>query len=201
MSKNQNSIAFSSRQSVWAWFKIVFIGSLFVLLDLVIGFYLFLNGSQGGIAILLILLGFLNIPLFVVLANKQAIMHFIHNMYAHKRTDVIEPRIEKLVSAILEKQPGFVKENPSWKVFRAKLSQENRRDNQSWLYRKVTGYCLGKIQMDDVNFADPNINWVAVISTRLQQFIAETLEPSMKYVWFVCGLNVLLIILALVFKV
>jgi hypothetical protein len=227
MHDNLKNVALSSRQSLWAWFKVIFIGSIFVIADWITGFYLLFNGPQIGMAAghvsgigallvlgilviqylttyflpsLLILLGFIKIPLFVVLANKQLVAHGMYQLYAYKRTDFIEPRIEKLINAILEKQPGFVKENPGWKKFRSKLLEENKRDTQSWISRKIIAYCLAKIKMDDVDFSDPATNYAEVISSKLSLFIAETLAPSMKYVWLVCGLNVVIIILAIVFR-
>lgn len=57
-----------------------------------------------------------------------------------------------------------------------------------------------KIKMDDVNFSDPNLNYGEVISSKLKQFVQESLEPSMLLVWIACGVDLLLIILAIVLR-
>ncbi|HFK5571545.1 TPA: hypothetical protein ACG0AO_003372 [Elizabethkingia meningoseptica] len=225
MNENLKIISKISRISLWAWTKVLLLGSIFVLADLIIGFYLIASNPQSGMAAghvngpaailvffmviinyfatnffpsLLILAGFLNIPLFIVLANKQAISSFMYSAYTYKLTDFIEPKVQKLISKILAKQPNFTKQIPNWKIFRVKLIQENKNDStSSWFYKKITGYCLKKIRMDDVNFSDPNLNYAEVITTKLKQFIQETLEPSMLLVWIACGVNILLIILAI----
>ncbi|WP_407482813.1 hypothetical protein [Elizabethkingia meningoseptica] len=224
MNENLKIISKISRISLWAWTKVLLLGSIFVLADLIIGFYLIASNPQSGMAAghvngpaailvffiviinyfatnffpsLLILAGFLNIPLFIVLANKQAISSFMYSAYTYKLTDFVEPKVKKLIGKILAKQPNFTKQIPNWKIFRVKLIQENKNDNtSSWFYKKITGYCLKKIRMDDVNFSDPNLNYAEVITTKLKQFIQETLEPSMLLVWIACGVNILLIILA-----
>ncbi len=43
--------------------------------------------------------------------------------------------------------------------------------------------------MDDVNFSDPNLNYGEVISSKLKQFVQESLEPSMLLVWIACGVD------------
>ncbi|MCP1251649.1 MULTISPECIES: hypothetical protein [Elizabethkingia] len=228
MNENLKIISTITRKSLWAWIKVILIGSLFVLADLIIGFYLIISSPQSGMAAghvngaaailvlfimiinyftthffptLLILIGFLKIPLFIILANKQAMSSAMYNAYTYKLTDYIEPKVQMLINKIIAKQPNFVKQIPNWKIYRVKLIQENKQDNTtSWFFRKITGYCLKKVKMDDVNFSDPNLNYGEVISSKLKQFVQESLEPSMLLVWIACGVDLLLIILAIVFR-
>ncbi len=50
MNENLKIISKISRISLWAWTKVLLLGSIFVLADLIIGFYLIASNPQSGMA-------------------------------------------------------------------------------------------------------------------------------------------------------
>ncbi|KML15412.1 MULTISPECIES: hypothetical protein [Burkholderia] len=225
--ENLRIISTISRRSMWAWIKTLLIGSAFVFTNIIVGLCLTVNSQQHGIAAahvsghayplamllaisdlfrtnffpsLLVLSGFLNVPLFIVLANKQAISTLIYNAHTLKLTDFLELKIQALINRVISRQPEFTKHIPNWRALRSKLIHENKSDSMSWLFKKATNYCLRKIKMDDVNFSDPKLSYPEFISTKLKQFTQESLKPSMTFVWMACIANVLLIILAITLR-
>nr|WP_305050375.1 hypothetical protein [Elizabethkingia bruuniana] len=76
MNENLKIISTITRKSLWAWIKVILIGSIFVLADLIIGFYLIISSPQSGMAA-----GHVNgaaaiLVLFIVIINYFTIHFF-----------------------------------------------------------------------------------------------------------------------------
>ena len=229
MKKQIQSIAKITGSAFLGWMKVSFIGALIMFIDLAIGFYLLadnenkgsgIGGHANGIGAILVLiivyfqmflidffptlltaLGFLSIPLFMVLANKYAINKALYSIYTQKLSNQLKEKIEFLVQKFLDKYPNFNEKKNAWKDILPKLISENKKDTtSSWIYKKIINTVLKKIQLDDVNFSNSDISFRQIFTSKIQETLEDTLKPSMKPVWIISSINLVFIILAFVFN-
>lgn len=113
----------------------------------------------------------------------------MYNAYTYKLTDYIEPKVQMLINKIIAKQPNFVKQIPIGRFSVSSWSRKINKTIQLRGFQKNNRILPEKIKMDDVNFSDPNLNYGEVISSKLKQFVQESLEPSMLLVWIACGVD------------
>lgn len=227
MNEHLKSIAKISGKSIWGWIKVNLLGGFFLFVNLAIGFFLLADnapsagfgGHAGGPAAILVLFmvlfyylstdlfptllivfAFISIPLFFLLANKYAISTFLYNIYQNKLSDFIETKLQVLLKKVFDKYPKLF-EQANWKSLSVKLIQESKHDkSMSWINRKSIAYGLKKISLDEVDFADPNLSLSQVISQKIKLAVNDTLEPSLKPVWIIFGLDLVFIILAFIFN-
>lgn len=208
-----------------AWIKVMLIGAVIMIVDLVIAIILLGDNTGGGFpasahagilgavmgfillfvvefwTALLLTVGILAPVLFIVLANKNAIASAVYNVWKYKIADFIEPKIDLYIDKILQKQPDFLKNITDWSVVKVKLLDTINNDSQTpKLQKRIIKFVLKKIKMDDVNFKDPNTNLNSILSLKIKQFIAGFAEPDLKLVWIIVGIDIVLIILAFVFN-
>lgn len=208
-----------------AWIKVMLIGAVIMIVDLVIAIILLGDNTGGGFpasahagilgavmgfillfvvefwTALLLTVGILAPVLFIVLANKNAIASAVYNVWKYKIADFIEPKIDLYIDKILQKQPDFLKNITDWSVVKVKLLDTINNDSQTpKLQKRIIKFVLKKIKMDDVNFKDPNTNLNSILSLKIKQFIAGFAEPDVKLVSIIVGIDIVLIILAFVFN-
>lgn len=208
-----------------AWVKVALIGAVIMIVNIVIAIILLGDNTGGGFpasahagilgaivgffvlftvefwTALLLTVGILAPILFIVLANKNAIASAVYNIWKYKIADFVEPKIDFYIDKILQKQPDFLKNITDWSVVKVKLLDTINNDAQTpKLQKRVIKFVLKKIKMDDVNFKDPNTNLNSILSLKIKQFIAGFAEPDLKLIWIIVGIDIVLIILALVFN-
>lgn len=214
-----------SGKATLAWIKVVLIGAVIMIVNLVIAIMLLGDNSGGGFpasahagilgavmgfillfviefwTALLLTVGILAPVLFIILANKNAIASAVYNVWKYKIADFIEPKIDFYIDKIIQKQPDFLKNITDWSVVKVKLLDTINNDSQTpKLQKRIIKFVLKKIKMDDVNFKDPNTNLNSILSLKIKQFIASFAEPDLKLVWIIVGIDIVLIILAFVFN-
>lgn len=214
-----------SGKATLAWIKVVLIGAVIMIVNLVIAIILLGDNSAGGFpasahagilgavmgffllfvvefwTALLLTVGILAPVLFIILANKNAIASAVYNVWKYKIADFIEPKIDFYIDKILQKQPDFLKNITDWSVVKVKLLDTINNDSQTpKLQKRIIKFVLKKIKMNDVNFKDPNTNLNSILSLKIKQFIAGFAEPNLKLVWIIVGIDIVLIILAFVFN-
>lgn len=214
-----------SGKATLAWIKVVLIGAVIMIVNLVIAIMLLGDNSGGGFpasahagilgavmgfillfvikfwTALLLTVGILAPVLFIILANKNAIASAVYNVWKYKIADFIEPKIDFYIDKIIQKQPDFLKNITDWSVVKVKLLDTINNDSQTpKLQKRIIKFVLKKIKMDDVNFKDPNTNLNSILSLKIKQFVAGFAEPDLKLVWILVGIDIFLIILAFVFN-
>ena len=228
MKGHLKTIAKISGKSIWAWTKIILLAGFFFFVTLAIGLFLVADnpaesgpGGHGGgplaflvlfivlwhylitdpFPTILLIFSFLSIPLFFFLANKYAVTTFLSNLYQNKLADVMENKLQLLLQKVFNKFPALF-EKSDWKTVNLKLIQESKEDPSiSRVYRKSIAFGLKKINMDDVNLSDPDLSLSHLITQKLKDAVNDTLEPTLKPVWIVYGVGLVLIILAFIFNV
>ncbi|MEN2402218.1 hypothetical protein GKZ90_0020685 [Flavobacterium sp. MC2016-06] len=198
--------------STLKWLVIVLIGNLFTLTCFLIILFQnisFAGGGHGNVYAFIINLFFHNTcgfillvgaPIFAFLyfaiANKIAIQTMIHQLWQNKMGSYIDAKVIMIVDKLVESN-DWTSSTSNDAMLRLKLLEANRSDNESSkIKKKVIGYIFAKIQLDDIDFSNQDLKFSNVVSTKLNNFVSETVEPSFLFFWLLLFFQLLLIIVA-----
>ncbi|WP_309608553.1 hypothetical protein [Flavobacterium sp.] len=195
-----------------AWVKIIGIGILISIIGIIASYFLYQNyeGVNGFGRITnafrnefwTVLLFISNVGMFIfsiLFANKYAIHTIISIVYKEKLQDFVTPKIEKYISNISNKQPGWLDKLTNASVVKIKLLGELRFDsNISSVNKKVLRYGFKKINLDDVDFSQPHLDYPAIIAYKINEKISKIATPSMKIFWVSAVLLLILLLIAII---
>lgn len=141
------------------------------------------------------------LALYFMLANKISIESAIYLLWKSKMGDFISSKVGSMAKLITEKE-GWNRNLSDKALLKAKVLQLIKNDKDtSKLHRKVIGYGLKKIQLDDINFEDENINLATILTTKFNNFVSQIVQPSFKLVWIIFAIQLLLLIGSFFFKI
>lgn len=199
------------------WIFIFGLGNIVTFITFFIAIYSNIEmagGGHGNIIALFLglllsnLLAFLLVigaPVFLVfyfmLANKISIETAIYLLWKSKMGDFISEKVGSIAKLITEKE-GWSKDLSDKALLKAKVLQLIKNDkNTSKLQRKVIEYGLKKIQLDDIDFEEEHINLATILTTKFNNFVSQTVQPSLKLVWILAAVQILLLIASFYFKI
>ena len=132
------------------------------------------------------------ILLYIILANKIAIHHMIFQIWKNKAVHYVEPAVKNIVERATSQHNGTIKVAHG-AMLKARLLQENRQDKRtSPINKRVIGYGLKKIRLDDIDFANEKVSLTTIISDKLKAYISATAEPGYLLVWLLAGFQLIL---------
>lgn len=196
------------------WVLIVTSGTLITLSIFFISLYLnthLAGGGHGSIVALVINLFMTNFfafllifgaPIFMMLyfmiANKASIQYIVYLLWKNKAGEVISKKVGFLVSKLTDKE-GWRENMTNKALLKAKILQASKSDpNTSRLQRKIIGYGLKRIKLDDINFQNEELKVSIIIQTKFQDFVSNTAKPSFKLFWIIVFIQLVIFILSLI---
>ena len=195
-----------------AWVKILAIGILISIIGIVASFFLYQNyeGATGFSrvtnairhefwTVFLFISSIAMLVFSVLFANKYAIHTIISIVYKEKLQDFVTPKIEKYISNISDKQPDWLGKLTNASAVKIKLLGELRFDSDiSTINKRVLKYGFKKINLDDVDFSQPHLDYPAIIAYKINEKISKIATPSMKMFWFSTLLLIIVLIIAII---
>lgn len=206
-------VAGISAKASLKWLVIIIIGNLFTLICFLIILFqnaAFAGGGHGNVYAFLSGLFLNNIcgfillagaPVFAILyfliANKAAIQQMIYLTWKNKVfASYIDSKVVFLVDKITASN-NWSSNVSNKALLKMQLLEANRNDKESSkIKKKVINYLFQKINLDDVDFSNKNLKISEVVSVKLNQFISETVEPSLLFFWLLLLIQVVLFIVA-----
>lgn len=137
---------------------------------------------------------------YTTLASKYGVQKAIYLTWSYKLGDIFSTRMEQYLNRIFGKKQQKEQVIPQdvTEVKKA-IAKEVRRDPEnSSLQRRIFQYLLKRIRLDDINFADPELNIPATITRKIKELISDRIEPSMLPFLVVFGIQVIVLVLALI---
>ncbi|WP_310555467.1 hypothetical protein [Flavobacterium sp.] len=209
MKENLSLLKKIALKAGFSWFLVVGIGVFTSLVCLITSFFLYQNyeGVSGFEVItnalrhefwtLLLFVSSIAMLLFSVLyANKYAIHTTLSLVWKEKMQAFIAPKLETYIANISKKQPNWLSSVTNASALKMKLLGEMRFDsNINSINKKVLQYGFKKINMDDVDFSQPNLDYPAIIAYKINEKITEMAKPSLKLFW---GLLILLFVIMII---
>jgi hypothetical protein len=213
MKENLSLLKKIALKAGFSWIKIIVLGILISIIGVITSLILYSNHENPSgsnslttlftkqyLTTILFVSSCVMLVFTVVFANKFALHTTISLVYKEKLQNFIEPKIDTYIANISKKQPGWLDKVTSASGVKLKLLGEMRFDkNISTLNKKVLQFGFKQINMDDVDFSQPDINYPAIISYKINQKIAELATPSMKLFW-ILSLLLTIILTAAVIK-
>ena len=195
-----------------AWVKILAIGILISIIGIVASFFLYQNyeGATGFSrvtnairhefwTVFLFISSIAMLVFSVLFANKYAIHTIISIVYKEKLQDFVTPKIEKYINNISAKQPDWLGKLTNSSAVKIKLLGELRFDSEiSSVNKKVLRYSFKKINLDDVDFSQPHLDYPAIIAYKINEKISKIATPNMKIFWVSTVLLLILLVIAII---
>jgi hypothetical protein len=192
-----------------SWFLVVGIGVTISLICIITSFFLYENyEGVSGLerltnaihhefwTLLLFILGICMMIFSVLYANKYAIHTSLSLVWKEKLQGFIAPKLETYIINISNKQPNWLSSITNASALKMKLLGEMRFDsNINSINKKVLQYGFKKINLDDVDFSQPYLDYPAIIAYKINEKITKMAKPSLKLFF---GLIILLFIIMIV---
>ncbi len=212
MNQNLKTVAQISFKTGVKWFFMVSIGIVLTIICLTIS--LFNNSDWAGsghgsfitlsiglfttnfFAFLLIFGSPIFITIYILLANKISIHNTLFLIWKSKAGIYIIQSVKTLTSKITEGNNWRQQISDSG-MAKMKLLQATKESQQSSkLQKKVIGYGLKKIKLDDIDFQQENLNLSDIISNKFESFLDEFTKPSFKLFWLLVVIHLLILALS-----
>lgn len=203
-------------KTVSKWILIVGIGIIVTVITLGIALYRNIGYAGGGhgnaialfvgmlignfFAFLLVFGSPIFIGLYIVIANKISIQNAIYLTWKSKAGDYILSKVHSITKKLTEKE-GWRKNLSNKMMLKTKVLQLAKDShNISKLERKIIGFGFQKIKLDEINFQDENLNLSDVITRKFDQFISQIAKPSLKLMWILVLIQIILLIISIFFE-
>ncbi len=197
-------------KSAMAWSKIAFGGLIFSVICFLAGIMILFNSpeKENGFALViktepyadaLIVMSCIFVFLYFALASKHALQTALYSLWKNKLSDFILPKtltyIEHISNAL---QPEWLKDVTNKAMIKIKLLDEVRKDKSiNRIQRKALNLGFRKLKLDDMDFQQDQ-PLASIICLKINNTIASVSRPSMFLFWLLIGLQVVMLILALV---
>lgn len=195
-----------------SWFLVVAVGTIISFaFFLIILFEISGNAGGGHGNVVAFLAGlfadnktafilFVGAPVFVILyfliANKYATESAIYQIWKAKAENFVGEGVKKLTDRLLA-NVKTVDSISNESLLKVKLLDENRKNPEtSRLKRNLISYIIKKIRLDDIDFSDKEVKLSDVVATKVNNFISENSEPSLKFFWILLIVQIVLFIIS-----
>lgn len=205
MKENLKYIAKLSTIALFSFLKINIVVTLSTIIVGVIGFFLLtknIDAGQSGhaSAIPFLLMTFLARPigsilwclvcfgspfLFFVLGNKYILSKLANKLITDKSDSLINPLLENILDKFKTNQSESLKNAEDFSLNKLKLIHEiqNDQSENKWL-RKIIVFGMKKINLDDINFNQENLNFLDIVKLKTIQSLQNISKPSRKIILF-----------------
>lgn len=212
MTENLELLKKIALKAGFAWVKIIALGILTAIIGVVTSYFLYQNQENAsGLGRITnavryefwtFLLFISSLALFVfsiLFANKYSIHTIISIVYKDKLQDFVTPKVEMYINNISSKQPNWLSKLTDKSAVKIKLLGELRFDsNISSVNKKVLQYAFKKINLDDVDFSQPHLDYPAIIAFKINEKISKIATPTMKVFWFSILLLIIILVIAVI---
>lgn len=203
-------------KSLAKWVLIVFLGGFITLITFLIAFFWNLDLASGeGNKFVVFFKGLLsdNIPALIIvygapiflfgyffLANKVSIQNIIYLLFKSQAGEYVMTAIVKVLDKITSKG-GWHTELINKAILQARVLQEIQDDpNASGLQKRIIKYGFKKVNMEDVDFQDKELNLSLLLSEKFRHFFAELVKPSLLIFWIMILVQIALLIASFVVR-
>ncbi len=138
--------------------------------------------------------------LYFIVANKTSIQYAIYLLWKGEAGDFISSKVGEIVKKLTEKE-GWRKEISDKAMLKAKILQiaKNNPDT-SKLQRQVIKFAFEKIRLDDIDFKSENLKLSDILTIKFNNFIEQTTKPSLKLLWILILLQLILLIASVILQ-
>ena len=203
-------------KSAGKWILIVFLGFFITLLTFLIALFwnLDLASVEGerfssffygllheNIPALILVFGApIFIVFYIVFANKTSIQNTIYLLINSKAGDYALSIIVSAIDKITSKD-GWHSELIDKAMLKVKVLQVAKDDPKtSGIQQSILRYGFKKINLEDVNFQDEDLQLSSILIDKFRHFFADMMKPSLRIFWILILLQIALLICSIVLR-
>lgn len=203
-------------KSLAKWTLIVFLGCFITIITFLISFlwnidllfvenqsfsgYFFDLLEQNFPALILIFGAPIFVIVYIVMAKKVSIQNITYLLINSQAGDYATSAIVSAADKITQKK-GWHSELINKGVLKAKMLQAAKEDPKtSQIQRSIIQYGFKKINLDDVDFQNEDLQLSIVLVAKFKGFFAELVKPSLLFFWILILLQMVLLISSLIIR-
>lgn len=203
-------------KSLAKWSLIVFLGCFITLITFLISFLwnidlLFVDDQtfsgyfkdllhQNIPALILVFGAPLFVVIYVIMAKKVSIQNIIYLLIQSQAGDYATSAIASAAEKITENK-GWHSELINKGVLKVKMLQAAKDDPKtSQIQRSILRYGFKKINLDDVDFQQEDLQLSTLLVEKFKLFFTETVKPSLFFFWMLILLQMVLMIASLILR-
>lgn len=122
--------------------------------------------------------------LFIFFGNKYTIKKVANKLITDKSESLIHPLLDKVLQKFHKNQPQIVRSAGDYSMTKMRIIHEIKNDQSEnkWL-RKILVFAMKKVNMDDIDFNQENLNFYEIIKLKTIQTLESITKPSRNTIW------------------
>lgn len=159
------------------------------------------NFRGAPLVIFIVFFTLIFVAIYFIVANKISISFILGRLFDEKLSSFIGEKFYNLLYTFSEKQPNWLQSIKNGASLKDKLLDSTKQDSSlNTIQHKVITYGLKKINLDDINFQQENLNLSQEVTNKLMQKLSELAKHSYQLFWIVVGVQVIGLIASFAYK-
>lgn len=146
-------------------------------------------------ATLLLLLLVLSPFIIYALSSRYALAKVASKLLKDKGLNYLDALLDRLLAQFKNIQPRSLKSGVNWSVEKLKALDSLKHSSENFVTKKLVGFALKKVSLDDVDLQDESFNLPDLVKTRVLNIVEEMATPSLQLLWLLIGVQWLVLLL------
>ncbi len=129
------------------------------------------------------------------LSSRYALAKVANKLLKDKGLNYLDALLDRLLAQFKNIQPQALKTGVNWSVEKLKALDSLKHSSENFVTKKLIGFALKKVSLDEVELQDESFNLAALIKSRILTTIEEMATPSLQMLWLLIGLQWLILLL------
>lgn len=129
------------------------------------------------------------------LSSRYAISKVASKLLKDKGFSYLDALLDRLLAQFKDIQPKALKTGVNWSVEKLKALDRLKSSSENIATKKLVGFALKKVSLDEGDLQDESFNLAALIKSRVLTTIEEMATPSLQLLWLLIGVQWLILLL------
>lgn len=146
-------------------------------------------------ATLLLLLLVLSPFIIYALSSRYAFAKVTNKLLKDKGLNYLDALLDRLLGQFKNIQPRALQNGVNWSLEKLKILDSLKHSSENFVTKKLVGFALKKVSLDEVDLQDESFNLPDLVKTRVLNIIEEMAMPSLQLLWLLIGVQWLVLLL------
>lgn len=129
------------------------------------------------------------------LSSRYAVSKVAGKLLKDKGLSYLDALLDRLLAQFKNIQPRALKNGVNWSVEKLKALDSLKHSSENFVTKKLIGFALKKVSLDEVDLQDESFNLADLVKTRVLNIIEEMATPSLQMLWLLIGMQWLVLLL------
>ncbi|GEM_PF-1157682 len=129
------------------------------------------------------------------LSSRYALAKVAGKLLKDKGFSYLDALLDRLLVQFKNIQPQALKTGVNWSVEKLKALDRLKSSSENIVTKKLVGFALKKVTLDEVDLQDESFNLADLIKGRVLDTIEGMATPSLQTLWLLIGIQWLILLL------